>query len=209
VCSSDLNLLSKVSSKMGRDAFHFSYWSPNGHYELNLANQIERDVAVTLFIMNKEVFKRIAAGEKADRSQMGNKSCFRNEKYNSKLFIMNNEWQVPHNGTLEFDFMMIIDVPDPSTVVPDDQLVKLLEWFQFKAEGEKADPYALSMAFASITEHLALRSEQLAQFVTLIEGKMSLNKLTVKLNRSSLADRGIHIWSCTLMRSTQLRFHKA
>lgn len=122
--------------------------------------------------MNKEVFKRMAAGEKADRSQMGNKSCFRNEKYNSKLFIMNNEWQVPHNGTFEFDFMMIIDVPDPNSVMPDDQVVKLLEWFQFKAEAEKADPYNLAMAFAGITESLAFKSEQLAQFVTLIEGKL-------------------------------------
>ncbi len=76
---------------MGR-AFNFSYWNPNGHYELNLANEIERDIAVSLFIMNKEVAKRIAAGEKADRSQMGNKSCFRNEKYNTKLFIMSNDW---------------------------------------------------------------------------------------------------------------------
>jgi hypothetical protein len=52
---------------MGR-AYNFNYWNPNGHYELNLANEVERDVAVTLFIMNKEMGKRIAAGERADRS---------------------------------------------------------------------------------------------------------------------------------------------
>lgn len=104
---------------MGR-AFSFNYWSPNGHYELNLANEVERDVAVSLFIMNKEVSKRVAGGEKADRSQMGNKSCFRNEKYNTKLFIMSNDWQVPRNGVLEFDFMQLIDVPDIKNVVPDD-----------------------------------------------------------------------------------------
>lgn len=32
------NLLSRVSSKMGKNAFMFNYWNPNGHYELNLAN---------------------------------------------------------------------------------------------------------------------------------------------------------------------------
>ena len=121
-------LLSKVFSRMGK-AYNFNYWNPNGHYELNLGNEVERDIAVTLFILNKEVFKRIAAGEKADRSQMGNKSCFRNEKYNSKLFIMNNDWQVPRSGAFEFDFLMMIDVPDSKMALPDDQLAKLLEWF--------------------------------------------------------------------------------
>lgn len=99
-----------MAQKMGR-AYSFNYWNPNGHYELNLANDVERDVAVTLFIMNKETGKRIAAGEKADRSQMGNRSCFRNEKFNTKLFIMQNDWQIPHAGVLEFDFMMLVDIP--------------------------------------------------------------------------------------------------
>ena len=84
-------LLSKISQRMG-NAFYFPYWNPNGHYELNLANQVERDIAITLIVLNKEVMKRVAAGEKADRSQMGNKSCFRNEKFNSKAFIMLGDW---------------------------------------------------------------------------------------------------------------------
>jgi len=49
-------------------AFYFSYWNPNGHYELNLANLIEREVAIALILINKEAFKKITAGEKADRS---------------------------------------------------------------------------------------------------------------------------------------------
>jgi hypothetical protein len=101
---SQRTLLTKVAQKMGR-AYNFNYWNPNGHYELNLANEVERDVAATLFIMNKEMGKRIAAGERADRSQMGNKSCFRNEKFNTKLFIMQNDWQIPHSGVFEFDYM--------------------------------------------------------------------------------------------------------
>jgi hypothetical protein len=84
-------LLTKIYQKMGR-AYSFNYWNPNGHYELNLANPIERDIAITLIVMNKEGMKRISAGEKADRSQMGNKSCFRNEKFNTKAFIMTGEW---------------------------------------------------------------------------------------------------------------------
>ena len=104
---------------MGR-AYNFNYWNPNGHYELNLANEVERDIAVTLFIMNKEMSKRVAAGERADRSQMGNKSCFRNEKYNSKLFIIQNDWQIPRSGVFEFDYMQLMDVSPPTDVLPDD-----------------------------------------------------------------------------------------
>ena len=89
---------------MGR-AFSFNYWNPNGRYELNLANQVERDLAVTLILLNKEAFKRMSAGEKADRSQMGNKSCFRNEKFNSKGFTWNADWVLPQNGVFELDYM--------------------------------------------------------------------------------------------------------
>jgi len=52
---------------MGK-AYGFSYFNPNGRYELNLANQVERDVAVTLIVLNKEASKKILAGERADRS---------------------------------------------------------------------------------------------------------------------------------------------
>lgn len=76
---------------MGK-AYSFNYWNPNGHYELNLTNPVERDVAVSIIIINKEASKKIGAGERADRSQMGNKSFFRNEKFNSKTFVMNPDW---------------------------------------------------------------------------------------------------------------------
>lgn len=49
-------------------SFYFSFWNPNGHYELNLANIVEREVAISLIAISKEAGKRIAAGEKVDRS---------------------------------------------------------------------------------------------------------------------------------------------
>lgn len=111
--------MSKVAQKMG-SAFMFNYWNANGHYELNLANPVEREVAVTLIVVNKEAGKRIAAGESADRSQMGNKSCFRNERFNSKNFIMSDSWSLPNTGIFEFDFMYLLDVPNPEMAMPED-----------------------------------------------------------------------------------------
>jgi hypothetical protein len=52
---------------MGK-AFSFTFFNPNGHYELNLSNRVERDIAIALIVMNKEGAKRIIAGEKCDRS---------------------------------------------------------------------------------------------------------------------------------------------
>ena len=49
-------------------AYYFSFWNPNGHYELNLANSIEREIGISLLVINREAYKRIAAGERADRS---------------------------------------------------------------------------------------------------------------------------------------------
>lgn len=114
-------LMSKIFQKMG-NAFGFNYWNPNGHYELNLANPVERDVAVTLIVMNKEGMRRMTAGENSDRSQYGNKSCFRNEKFNTKEFKIDADWQLPTNGVFEFDFMCLLDVPDIANLMPDDQI---------------------------------------------------------------------------------------
>lgn len=109
-------MLAKLSKKMGK-AFYFNFWNPNGHYELNLGNPIERDIAVTLVVFNKEQSKRIINGERADRSQSGNKSCFRNEKMNGQIFQMQSDWILPHNGLLEFDFVHVNDRPTPEEVI--------------------------------------------------------------------------------------------
>lgn len=111
-------VLSKVYSRMGF-AYFFSYWSPNGHYILNLSNKVERDVAVSLVVQNKQAIKRISAGERVDRSQFGNKSCFRNERFNGQSFLITTEdWALPQTGVLEFDFVNLIDRPTAEDVLP-------------------------------------------------------------------------------------------
>lgn len=108
-------------------------------------------------------------GEKADRSQMGNKSCFRNERYNSKAFIMPPDWQVPYTGSFEFDYMCLLDTPDAAQIIPDDQLATLISWFKARVEEDKCDPYQLAITFVGISDFLTLRSDQLGMFVDLID----------------------------------------
>jgi hypothetical protein len=55
--------------------------------------------------------------------------------------------------------MYLLDVPSPDNALSDEALSNLLEWFRFKSEEEKADPYSLAMSFTGISEFLTLRSD--------------------------------------------------
>jgi hypothetical protein len=78
---------------------------------LNLSNQIEREIAITILVLNKEAGKKVASGLAADRSKLGNKSCFRNEKHNGMNIVIDSEYHLPESGVLEFDFVYLIDKP--------------------------------------------------------------------------------------------------
>lgn len=64
------------------DVFAFSAMNPTGNYSLNLANVNHREVVKCLLFINKQNFEKIAKTEAFDRSALGTKSCFRNEKIN-------------------------------------------------------------------------------------------------------------------------------
>lgn len=53
---------------------------------------------------------------------MGNKSCFRNERLNCQAFIMSNEWTLPETGVFEFDYVYLIDIPNPDEVTPQEKI---------------------------------------------------------------------------------------
>jgi hypothetical protein len=50
------------------DALFFSFWNPSGYYKLNLANEIEREIAMTLLVLSKEVSLLVSKALCADRS---------------------------------------------------------------------------------------------------------------------------------------------
>lgn len=43
---------------------------------------------------------------------------------------MNDEWSLPENGELEFDYVNVIDKPDPKDVVDQIAIDKLVDWFK-------------------------------------------------------------------------------
>jgi lauroyl/myristoyl acyltransferase len=83
-----LQLVSQMKQEMGASTLYFSCFNPTGKYKLNLSVSYQRDVAKVLMVMNKKVFAMIKAKEIVDRSQVGNQSCFRNERINGFKFEM-------------------------------------------------------------------------------------------------------------------------
>jgi len=61
--------------------------------------------------LNKKSFDLIATGARADRSQNGNKSCFRNETMNTVRFLWDPSWILPKIGKFEFDFLYFENRP--------------------------------------------------------------------------------------------------
>ena len=97
--------LSSARKASGPSSMYFSSFNPNGRYRLNLGVYAEREVAKCLVAINKRVNAKIVAKKMCDRSQMGNQSCFRNERVNNCKFVMHvSTWNVPENGIFDFDF---------------------------------------------------------------------------------------------------------
>lgn len=109
--------------------YDFSYYNPNGHYSLNLGKPFQRELAKILVILNKENYDAIVAGTRADRSQFGNKSCFRNEVLNTVKFTWDINWQLPRDGKLEFDFIYFGNRPLSENEETQD-FHKIIDWFK-------------------------------------------------------------------------------
>ena len=106
-----LQLVSQLKQEMGASTLYFSCFNTTGRYKLNLSISYQREIAKVLMVMNKKVFAMIKAKEMVDRSQVGNQSCFRNERINGFKFEMSQTWKMPASGTFEFDYIQMVDRP--------------------------------------------------------------------------------------------------
>ena len=179
--------LTRLKENMGgTSVFYFSCFNPNGHYKLDLQNEIHREVAKCLYVINKGVMKQIAAKERSDRSQRGNQSCFRNESINGFKFEVNGLWKLPPTGILQFDFITFAQQPSEDQVSPEEDIQVLFEWFEMtnqqltlaaKKTKDKAEAKSslakigkiLSECFRCAAEYFAFTSAHLGQFIDLID----------------------------------------
>ena len=73
--------------------------------------------------------------------------------------ITNSEWVLPESGTLEFDYINLMDRTNPSDVLPQEKVDLLIEWFRTRHEDLKYDLAVLIAAFQSVAEYITLSSE--------------------------------------------------
>lgn len=75
-------------------------------------------------------------GEAYDRSQWGNKSCFRNETINKGSFKWSPAFVLPANGNFEFDFVYMPPSRGlkESDQMDEDQFSLFKDWFVTKAQ---------------------------------------------------------------------------
>jgi len=161
----DIKTFRNISKVMNK-CYYFSFWNPTGHYSLNLAHYLERELAMSLLVLNKETHKLMLEGLMADRSISGNKSCFRNETYNGSPFFIDPEYTLPQHGQFECDFVYLKSVPDPKDEIKANELILLKKFFEERIEDN--EPRLLARAFSNVAEFFTFRSEQLAEIVGLI-----------------------------------------
>ena len=125
-----LTLMTQLKNNIGTNAYYFSSFNPTGRYRLDLNIEVQRNIAKNLLVMNKTVFAMVKAKERTDQSQIGNQSCFRNERVNNFRFEMSPNWRLPEQGIFEFDFIYLVDRPEAINETHVDVIAILCEWFE-------------------------------------------------------------------------------
>lgn len=63
-----------MTQKLLGEAYTFTYFNPTGHYRLKLSNSSDREVAMTLLMLNRKYKLLINQGIVTDHSKVGNQS---------------------------------------------------------------------------------------------------------------------------------------
>ena len=113
-----------------------------------------------------------------DRSQIGNKSCFRNERHNNVTFKWTPEWSLPSIGTFECDFLYLVrNRPLALDQVSEGDFKQLKAWFQQYSGDQKkkdskleVDEGAMADAFKSVSEFFTFSTDQLLELLNVFPG---------------------------------------
>lgn len=151
--------------KLLGNAYSFNYFNPTGHYKLKLSNNADRDVALTLLMFNRKYKLLVDQGVVTDRSRMGNRSCFRNEKTNGVPFVYDEEYVLPEHGYFECDFVYLLNPPHKEEGTTEEKL-DMIKDLILSLEGNLSQQI---ISFQALSEYLVLSSRQLGSFIDLID----------------------------------------
>lgn len=146
-------------------AYTFTYYNPTGRYKLKLSNKPEREVAMSLLMYNRKYKLLVKQGDITDRSKMGNQSCFRNEKLSGESFTYTENFILPSHGLFECDFVYLVNPPHQDERTSEDKQ-DMIKDLILSLDGNIENQIT---AFRVLSEYLVLSSEQLGDFVDLID----------------------------------------
>lgn len=100
--------------------FTLNLENPTAHYRLVLSDPSDRSAAERLLILNRWELSVWKAHGRPDISQNGNFKNFRNELYGNREFIWSaEEWRLPGNDELSFDYLSLRRPDDKAKPVSD------------------------------------------------------------------------------------------
>jgi len=101
--------------------------NPTGHYVLSLSESTHYAVAQRLLLLNRWELHLWKAAARPDISQSGNGKNFRNAKVGDASWQMGNEeWRLPNDDTLSFDYTSLRRPPESAQPLNDDIFQALL-----------------------------------------------------------------------------------
>mmetsp|Transcript_96319 Transcript_96319/g.176556 ORF Transcript_96319/g.176556 Transcript_96319/m.176556 type:complete len:1441 (-) Transcript_96319:2-4324(-) len=90
-----------------RSLLYFNALHPDGHYELNLPNKVDRSTAQRCIVISNWVRTQAITKGRPDLSEHGNYECLRNTKTGMRTVVFDSHlWQLPDDGVFNFDVVL-------------------------------------------------------------------------------------------------------
>jgi len=97
----------KQAQNQSRSLLYMNTLHADGHYQLDLANRMDRASAERLLIVSRWQRARSEFRGWVDMSEMGNRECWRRSQFmKKKLNFSSQDWTLPQHGHLSFDFVL-------------------------------------------------------------------------------------------------------
>jgi Ran GTPase-activating protein (RanGAP) involved in mRNA processing and transport len=130
-----MSALNELEQKQARtflgNYFYFDSANPTGHYKVDLSDRYDRLLAIELTAINREERQVVMKEGRPDLSQHHNYEFLRNvfytavgsnrEKSEPVELKYTNDYLLPSNGLLEFDYVSPIRPPDVAEALSDDE----------------------------------------------------------------------------------------
>eukprot|EP00747_Dinoflagellata_sp_TGD_P133517 gnl/TRDRNA2_/TRDRNA2_175211_c1_seq1.p1 gnl/TRDRNA2_/TRDRNA2_175211_c1~~gnl/TRDRNA2_/TRDRNA2_175211_c1_seq1.p1 ORF type:complete len:1526 (-),score=264.02 gnl/TRDRNA2_/TRDRNA2_175211_c1_seq1:159-4736(-) len=153
------SLRRKTQALMWFNAMH-----PDGHYEVNLANNVDRATAEKCLVVAQWVKAQCIRKGTLDLSECGNNECLRNCMYGKTCFGYTADWQMPMDGIFTFDVVIPHMFVNTKHFVSEELLKEVIELL---SEKETKNLHRIA-ALRLVAHLLVLHPKQLRRLIEIM-----------------------------------------